>query len=351
MTVKQDEVGEDDLVVTIADDGKTAQEKKAPTKEELEAAAKAKAKEEGDEDDEHEEDERHAAGSGESAEEAEARRKNRSEARRNRKAAKRERDAARDAENAELRERLAALEGRVTTVDQNSGRQTLAIVDQRISEASAARDQADAALAEAITKADGKTAQEAIKARDLATEAIRQLSAYKAAYEHQAKQHPQTQQGPDPRLVNHARQFKADNPWVEFDPAKADADSQTVHRLDASVKAAGYDPNTPEYWEELQDRIDKKFPGKLAEMAGDDEDDAGGGAARAQTQQRAPARAGARRGPAMSGGRSTPALGKNDIVVPKALRDAAGKDWNDPVQRADIIKRYKASVEKYGAAK
>lgn len=354
MTVKDDEVGEDDLVVTLSEDGKTAGEKAKPTKEELDAAAAKKAKEAGEEDDgddDHQEDERHAAGSGESAEEAEERRKNRAAARRNRKVARREREAAREQENTDLRERLATLEGRVTTVDQNNGRQTLAIVDQRISEAGAARDAADAALEEAITKQDGKTAREAIKARDLATDAIRQLAAYKAAYEHQQKQQPQQQpQGPSRELVAHARQFKADNPWIEFNPDAADDDSKKVHRLDASVKAAGYDPATPEYWEELQDRVDRAFPAKLSDMADGDED-AGGASGRSAVQAKSPARAPGRRGPAMSGGRSTPQLGKNDIVVPKALRDAAGKDWNDPAARADIIKRYKVSLEKYGAAK
>lgn len=353
MTVKQDEVGEDDLVVTLSDDGKTAGEKAKPTKEELEAAAAKKAKEAGEEDDgddDHQEDERHAAGSGESAEEAEERRKNRADARRQRRYNKREKAAALEAENVQLHQRLEALEGRVTTVDQNNGRQTLAIVDQRISEAGAARDAADAALEEAITKQDGKTAREAIKARDLATEAIRQLAVYKAAYEHQQKQQPQQQpQGPSRELVAHARQFKADNPWIELNPDAADDDSKKVHRLDASVRAAGYDPATPEYWEELQDRVDRAFPAKLADMV--DDEDAGGASGRSAAQAKSPARAPGRRGPAMSGGRSTPRLGKNDIVVPNALRDAAGKDWNDPAARADIIKRYKVSLEKYGAQK
>lgn len=353
MTVKKDDVAHpDDEIVTISEDGKKAETKKAPTEEERKKAAKTEA-EEDDEGDESHEDERNAAG-GESAEDLEARRTARRDARRARKQHRREREEQIQAENADLRERLARVEGQVGSVVQNSGTQTLAIVDQRLSEAAQARDLADQALEAAITKNDGKAAREAIKARDLATEAIRQLGQYRANFEAHSKQNGTAQaqgQGPSPQLLNHAKQFKLDNPWVELDPTKADDDSKAVHRLDASVKAAGYDPATPEYWEELQDRVDRKFPAKLTAADQDEEDDeqhASGRNGRAAQQQQ---RASGRRGPAMSGGRGNGRLGKNDIVIPAAVVQAAKEAgyWNDPAERADFIKRWKASEAKYSA--
>lgn len=346
MSAKQD-LHPDDEVVTLSEDGKSAETKKAPTAEELKAAkAKADAEDDGDE---GEEDERHAVGAGESAEEAEARRITRKATRKARKDHRRDREAAKDAELAELRDRLASVEGRVTSVTNASSTQTIAIVDQRISEATQARELADAALEVAITKNDGKAFRDAQKARDLAVEALRQLGDYKKAYTEHTKQQPQGgAQGPSPQLVSHAKQFKADNPWVEFNPDGADDDSKKVHRLDASVKAAGYDPNTPEYWEELQARVDRAFPAKLAEAAEGAEEEEETPPAR-----RSAAANGARRGPAMGGGRSSGNLGKNDIVIPKAVREAAEAAgyWKDPKDRADFIKRWKASSEKYGAAK
>lgn len=338
MSAKQD-FHPDDEIVTLSEDGKSAETKKAPTAEELKAAkAKADAEDDGDESDE---DERHAVGSGD--EDTEARKAARRDARKARKNHRRERDAAKDAELEELRTRLASVEGRVTSVTNASSTQTIAIVDQRISEASQAREFADAALEVAITKNDGKAFREAQKARDLAVEALRQLSDYKRAYtEHAKQQLGASAQGPSPQLVNHAKQFKADNPWVEFNPEAADDDSKKVHRLDASVKAAGYDPNTPEYWEELQARVDRAFPADAAE---EEEEES-------QPARRATAPANGRRGPAMGGGRSSGNLGKNDIVIPKAVREAAEAAgyWKDPKDRADFIKRWKASSVKYGTA-
>lgn len=349
MTAKKD-LHPDDEIVTMSEDGKSAETKKAPTEDELKAA---RAKESDDDSDEGDEDERHAVGSGESAEDAESRKAARRDARKARKNHRREREERTAAENADLRERLAVLEGRVTRVDQTSATQTIAIVDQRISEASQARELADAALEVAITKQDGKSAREAIKARDLAVEALRQLDMYKRAYTENAKNQPQGPQGPNPVLVGYARQFKADNPWINLDPASSDDDSKAVHRLDASVKAAGYDPATPEYWEELQDRVDRKFPNKLAAAGDDDDGDTGdaGGTRRAAQQSRS--ESAGRRGPSMSGGRSAANIGKNDVVVPKEVREAAMSAgyWNDPKDRADFLKRWKASKDKYSAAR
>lgn len=351
MTEKTD-LHPDDEIVTLSEDGSTAETKKKPTEEELKAAAKAKADADEDDDD-SQEDERHAAGSGESAEESEARKKARAVQRRARKDHRRQREEEKDRTIAALTDRLAAVEGKVGTVEQASSTQTIALIDQRISDATQARDLATAAMEAAVTKQDGKAMGEAMKARDLAIDALRQLGDYKSRYEAHVKAQGQpgsgAQKAPDPALVNHANRFKADNQWVEFDPTKADDDSKKVHRLDAAVLRAGYDPTTPEYWEELQDRVDRAFPAKLAEAAEEDDEDAG---ASRRSNGQAKAANGSRRGPAMGGGRSNAQLGKNDIVIPKAVREAAEAAgyWKDPKDRADFINRWKASTKKYGAA-
>lgn len=338
------ELHPDDEVMTLSDDGLSAEVKKVTTEEDARQGGHE------DDDEDHQEDERHAVDSGDDEE----RRKNRADSRRRRKDARRAREEAVTAENAALRERLASLEGRVDSVDRTSAATVIATVDGRINEANQAREAADAALEAAISGNDGKAAREAIKARDIATEALRQLNGYKANYEaHTARatEGARANQPPNPVLVNFAKRFKADNPWVEFDPATAvgknDEDSVKVHRLDASVRAAGYDPTTPEYWEELQDRVDRNFPNHLAEMADEGDDDKSSTTRRAETQARAPQR----RGPSMSGGRSAGSLGKNDIVIPKAVREAAEAAgyWKDPKDRADFIKRWKAADEKYSA--
>lgn len=352
MTQKDDnQIHPDDEIVTISDDGATAETKKPKPETERKGADEEDGEDAGHDDaDGDEEDLRHGR---HADEDDEARRSKRRDARRARKNNRREREAAKDAELQGMRQELDALRGQVGTVAQSTANQTLAIVDGRLSEANQAKELADAAMADAMTKQDAKGVQDALKARDIASAAITQLTDYKARFvaSQRTQANAQTQPGgPSAAMISLARQFKADNPWVEFDTNAADGDSQAVHRLDASVKAAGYDPNTPEYWEELQDRVDRKFPAKLRAAAGDDDDDQDtGGATQRSAQQQ---RSNGRRGPAMTGGRSMSGLGKNDVVIPKEVKKAAQEAgyWNDPKERADFIKRWKASKEKYGQA-
>ncbi len=260
----------------------------------------------------------------------EARRQQRRDRKKHRKIVSEQRDR----ELAEMRAELATLRTAQQQTQQGVHGQTAAMVDQRLADVNAAIRLSEEAMAKAMKEQNAEAFTNALNTRDNAKQAQIQLGAYKQALANPQNQQQQPKQAAiDPRMQRHFADFCADNPWFQADPTNADDDSKSVFRLDASVKAAGYDPNTPEYWEELQDRVDRKFPKKIG-AGGDEEEDA---------------RPTGRRGPNLGGSRSQGrALGKNEVYVPAALKAAmiSNGSWSDPKKRASILKRHKEAVDR-----
>jgi hypothetical protein len=62
----------------------------------------------------------------------------------------------------------------------------------------------------------------------------------------------------DPILKRHASDWMARNDW--YDPNGGDMDSDIATRIDKSLVSEGWDPKTPEYWDELDNRLTKYLP-------------------------------------------------------------------------------------------
>ena len=62
----------------------------------------------------------------------------------------------------------------------------------------------------------------------------------------------------DPRLVNHAQRWMERNKW--YDPTAKDQDSRIAMTLDQQMANEGWDPTTQQYWEELDNRLQKYLP-------------------------------------------------------------------------------------------
>lgn len=343
MTAQSERLADDqDIVdvVTLSEDGKTS---------EIKDTAKKPAPKGDDYDHEGDDDERLADGGDVDTgtdEEIEAKKAARRQARRDRKQHRRNRESEKDAVIANLSREVETLKGHIGGVSTQVTNQNMALVDQRIAEATQARQLADEAMQAAINAKDGKAFGDAQRTRDVALTALHQLNDYKTRATHAIEQSRQAQpQAVDQRMLTYAQQFKQDNPWFVMDTNTTDEDSKSVFRLDASVKNAGYKADTPEYWEELQRRVDNKFPNRLA-AAEDDVNERQNQRDGQHQQERTNSQ---RRGPAMGGGRSERQLGDRDVAIPRAVREAAEAAgyWKDPAQRADFIRRWKDSTKKY----
>lgn len=142
-----------------------------------------------------------------------------------------------------------------------------------------------------------------------------------------------TIQAPDPVIQRHASDWMSDNPW--YDPNGKDPDSQIAMTIDKNLSDAGWDPRTTDYWDELDNRLQKYLPHRYTEPAGDK-----------PVQQRKPrtvVTGSGKEGSTSSGGsgRNTFTLSPDQV---RAMKDAGM--WDDPEKRNRMIRRYAEDARK-----
>ena len=218
-------------------------------------------------------------------------------------------------QNAELMRRMQALEGNTLT-------QNAATLDARMNEALNEVKQAEMIIAKAVEAGNGEDVAVAMRLRDEAKQRADQLNFAKHRVEQVAQQAQQPQA--DPRVVDYARQWMDANDW--YDPNGRDEDSMITKAVDNALAAEGWNPATPDYWQELTRRVSARL------NAGEDAADA----APRTPRRKAP--------PTGNTREHAPPSTKNEVVVTAERKQAmidAGV-WDDPVARTRYLKAYQA---------
>jgi len=157
-------------------------------------------------------------------------------------------------ENEEFKRRLANVEneskqGRISRMDKD-------IEDQQVR-----LEYAKMKLAEAATNSDGEAMVEAQTLWRQAEDALGQLKYRKQQAEQELRQ-PQQQkqeyQAPDPAIQRNAAEWMKRNNW--YDPNSTDRDAQIAKKHDEAMVTEGWDPKDPDYWDELDSRLQKAIP-------------------------------------------------------------------------------------------
>lgn len=305
--------------VLLEDDDKDLDQEKdeyVVVEQEPEAASKEAADDDHDDDDD--ESTLKADDEGDSDDEREAIRERRRQEKKERKE-RREKAIGRDKlELNFLRQRNDELERRMMALESQSNKYAVNDIDRQIQEAISEAETAERIIAKAVEAGNGEDVAKAMRYRDHAVAKAQHLNQLKGQQEQAAK--PQ-QQGMAQEVMTYAKEFMANNKW--YDPAGGDEDSAIVLAIDARLSKEGYDPRTEEYWEELQDRVEKRLPDRFETRA-------------------KPARK-PMGGPAVGSGREhAPTSTKKEIYISperKAAMQEAGV-WDDPVLRQRYIKRY-----------
>jgi hypothetical protein len=217
-------------------------------------------------------------------------------------------------QNQQLAERLAHLEKRTSGAE-------LARVDKAIDDTEVQIEYAKMKMREAVANQDGDAV---VKAQELMYESQRKVESLKSIKDHATRQMSQppkpTMNVPDPAVTHNAKLWMDRNSW--YDPQAKDMDSEIAQRLDKKLTEEGYDPSSPEYWEELDDRVAKYLPH------------------RAETAPQRPAT----QRPRMTGsGRESAPSGRANEFRLSPDRVAAIKEmgaWDNPELRAKMIKSY-----------
>ncbi len=228
-----------------------------------------------------------------------------------------------------LRKRNDDLERRVSVQEQRTHKLDLSAFDVEINRAAQEAEMAERVIAKAVAAGNGEDVTQAMRYRDQALARIQQLNFQKQ----QVAQRPPQPQQIDDATMRYAQEFIKENPW--YDAQGRDEDSAIVIAVDQALAKDGYDPRTPEYWDELRRRAARRLPERFSRDDGDEP------TRRAETKpesKREP-----RGGPAVGSGREhAPATTRKEIYISPERKQAlieAGV-WDDPVLRARYVKRY-----------
>lgn len=333
----------------IVGDGADPVEDEAAKPEEKKEAGKAELDALGEEDERvsHAEDEEEGPAGETQEQKRERRRKERHD--------RREKERRKSTELKFLRTRNEQLERRFSEVADRVDRQEDRAVAGQINNLKGQIAQAERIHAQAVTEHDGESATEALRIKSSLENDVRKLEGLQAETK-QRKTSKSDEQEVDPNLMRNATAWTERNKaW--FDPKLNDETSHFAKVLDDRMTREGeFDPRTPEYWEELDRRVQKHFPHikKTVKMKsrddwGDDDDAEDERPARRaerdddddeKTPEKKPQRKPG--GPRFSVNGRERSIGANEVHIDAERRKAMEEAgvWEDPVLRQRYLKSY-----------
>lgn len=192
--------------------------------------------------------------------------------------------------------RLAHVEGRLSGVDKG---QVKSALNDTIKIFEAAEQQ----HADAFKDGDGEKATKAMRDMYTAQKRIDELKGLEQRLE-QNPQRTQQQQKPqfDAAVTSHAKDWAKRNSWFKQDAngQATDEDSEIAMALSARLVKEGFDPKSQDFWDELDDRAQKRLPhvvdGKQEEDEDEFEDDEKPAVQRPRKRTAPPVNGGANRG-------------------------------------------------------
>ena len=230
-------------------------------------------------------------------------------------------------QNEDLATRLAAVEKRTSGAE-------IARVNKAIEDAQLRQEYAKSKIQEALEARDG---QAMVKAQEMLFESRKQmdqLSGIKNAIVKQASSPASNIKLPNQEVQVLATNWMKKNNW--YDPNLKSTDSKIARNVDEELTTEGWDPATPEYWDELDNRLQKYLPHRYERVynSPDDNDSPSSSTPKRRSMITGNSRENSSAGSARPGEfRLSP-----DRV--NAMKEAG--IWNDPVKRAKMIKQYAA---------
>lgn len=254
-------------------------------------------------------------------EEREAIRARRRKERADKKNFRREKEDSYKREIEGLRKQLNEVNEWKNTVERRNMQSGVAQLEQALKETDDTIELAKQALKEAM---DSKNGDALVDAQELYF-AARKRKEDLELIKKRTIAHTQQQQRPtiDPVVAKNAQQWMKDKEW--YDPRGTNKDSKIVMILDSELNEEGWDPRTPEYWQELDERAKKLLQHRYNSTYNEPKRDV--------TIKNPPTGG--------SGGTNRPSASNNFTLSPERVRamKEAGM-WDDPEKRKAMIRRY-----------
>jgi hypothetical protein len=223
-------------------------------------------------------------------------------------------------ENEEFKRRLSQLE-------RNTKAEQVVRIDKSIEDAQVQLEYAKMKLAEATQNNDGQAMVEAQTLWQNAQEQVRHLNTLRQQADQELKRPQQSQQQIDPTVQRNAAQWMRRNGW--YNPQAADPDSRVAKSIDEQMASEGWDPSEPDYWDELDSRLQKVLPHRYNESNDDD-------SRQVRRPRNVVGSSGREASAAYGGTNRTQFVLSPDRV--KAMKDAGA--WDNPERKARMIKNF-----------
>ena len=221
-------------------------------------------------------------------------------------------------QNQDLITRLSVVERKTHSAD-------LARIDKAIEDSELRINYAKMKLGEAAEARDGNAMA---KAQELWMEARQQAESLRNLKK-SATQPRQESSIPDPRLQRNAANWMERNSW--FNPDGKDLDSRVAKQVDEQLTSEGWDPNSPDYWEELDNRLQKYVSHRYNAKTDENPNQ--------RSKPRGIVTGSGRESASRAGGKNTFTLSPEQV---RAMKDAGF--WDDSEKRNKMIKRYAAEA-------
>jgi len=162
-------------------------------------------------------------------------------------------------ENEEFKRRLA-------NVERETKNSQISRIDKNIEDSQVRLEYAKMKLKEAAENSDGDAM---VDAQTMWREAENQLAQLQNM-KHRASQEMQEaprHELPDPTVQRNAAEWMKRNSW--YNPEANDSDSRIAKKVDELLVTEGWNPSDPDYWDELDSRLQKSLPHRYNQSSDD----------------------------------------------------------------------------------
>lgn len=225
-------------------------------------------------------------------------------------------------ENEEFKRRLGQLE-------RNTKSEQLTRIDKNLEDAQVRIEYAKMKLAEATQNGDGQAMVEAQTLWNTAQEEARTLAQMRnqADQELRRPQRNNDADAPDPTVQKLAAKWMRKNSW--YNPAATDPDSRVAKKVDELMSANGWNPTDPDYWEELDARLQKELPHRYNDSTDDEPRDV-------RRPRNSVGSAGREASGSYGGSNRSQFVLSPDRV--KAMKEVGA--WDNPERKARMVKQF-----------
>lgn len=226
-------------------------------------------------------------------------------------------------ENEEFKRRLGQLE-------RNTKSENLVRIDKGIEDAEVRLRYAKMKLAEATQNGDGEAMVEAQTLWQAAQEEARNLTQLRQQADQELRRPQQQQQnndGSDPEVAKLAAKWMRKNSW--YNPAASDPDSRIAKKIDEVMSTQGWNPTDPDYWDELDSRLQRELPHRYNENNDTETRDV-------RRPRNVVGSAGREASAAYGGSNRTQFVLSPDRV--KAMKEVGA--WDNPERKARMVKQF-----------